>query len=547
MILLDGSRKACAWGNDRDAVAKGILGPKALPRVTRRDYVAELQRLALAAERALPPRPASRASSARRARRGCCAPGSRSSQAEQRLAGTDGLGPAGFTIDTMQEVFTGNRNLSAELARDTVVHACRARGGADLAEACEVLAAWDGRADIDSRGAVLWRETWSRLSSARRPVDAPFDPADPVSTPRGSTRPTKIIEALRGAVADLRAKGIALGVPLGDLQAEPRGSERIAIPGCTEGEGCFNIISTRRDEQGRYDPFTGSSFVMAAGFDARGPPARRVDPHLLAVGEPALAALRGPDAAVLPGAVAADAVHRAPDQGATRRTRRRWSPAAGERRRHARGHRARRRRRHDAPGRRRVRGHAVRRARAGGDLAAAARASPRSCWWPLWRPARARAPARATCVTAVAFGVALGDDELGDLRGDGPDPDRRRGDDRVRRPARAGGGALAPRAGPRLGGARRAPGSCCSPTRSAPRTSTPPGVGFALLAAAAWAAYIPLSARTGKLFPGGARPRDRDGGRRAARSRPPGSRRAAAALLEPGCSRAARSSRSPPR
>jgi inner membrane transporter RhtA len=29
------------------------------------------------------------------------------------------------------------------------------------------------------------------------------------------------------------------------------------------------------------------------------------------------------------------------------------------------------------------------------------------------------------------------------------------------------------------------------------------GVGFALLAAAAWAAYIPLSARTGRLFPGG--------------------------------------------
>jgi inner membrane transporter RhtA len=30
------------------------------------------------------------------------------------------------------------------------------------------------------------------------------------------------------------------------------------------------------------------------------------------------------------------------------------------------------------------------------------------------------------------------------------------------------------------------------------------GVAFALLAAAAWAAYIPLSARTGRLFPGGA-------------------------------------------
>ena len=39
VILLDGSKRSCAWGNDRDAVARGILGPKALPRATRRDYV----------------------------------------------------------------------------------------------------------------------------------------------------------------------------------------------------------------------------------------------------------------------------------------------------------------------------------------------------------------------------------------------------------------------------------------------------------------------------------------------------------------------------
>ena len=120
---------------------------------------------------------------------------------------------------------------------------------------------------------VLWREAWTRLSGAGIPWLTPFDPEDPVSTPRdldGASE--KVLEALRGAVADLRGKGIALDVALGELQAEPRGSERIPIPGCSEGEGCFNVIGTRRDEQGRYDPFTGSSFVMTAGFDARGRP-----------------------------------------------------------------------------------------------------------------------------------------------------------------------------------------------------------------------------------------------------------------------------------
>jgi len=81
-----------------------------------------------------------------------------------------------------------------------------------------------------------------------------------------------VLPALTAAVADLRGKGIPLDVPLGQLQAEPRGSERIPIHGCSDQEGCFNVISTDRDDQGRYDPFTGSSFVMTAAFDERGRP-----------------------------------------------------------------------------------------------------------------------------------------------------------------------------------------------------------------------------------------------------------------------------------
>ena len=60
----------------------------------------------------------------------------------------------------------------------------------DIAAACAVLGDWDGRYDLDSRGAVLWREL---LAAVRRDVpgglDAlwaePFDPARPVETPAG--------------------------------------------------------------------------------------------------------------------------------------------------------------------------------------------------------------------------------------------------------------------------------------------------------------------------------------------------------------------------
>ena len=270
VVLLDGSRTECRWKRDRDAVAPGIIGPKGLPRATRTDYVENSNdsywlpsaRFRIGGfPRIIGPEGTQRLLRTRLALQ----------QAEQRLAGTDGLGPPGFTLATLQQVMFGNRNLSAELARDDTVAACRASARADLAEACAVLAAWDTRADVGSRGAVLWREYWLRLVGAGLPWATAYDPDDPVATPRGIDQASpKILAALTGAVEDLRGKGIALDVPLGDLQAEPRGSERIPIHGCSELEGCFNIITTERDAQGRYDPYTGTSFVMAAAFDQRG-------------------------------------------------------------------------------------------------------------------------------------------------------------------------------------------------------------------------------------------------------------------------------------
>jgi acyl-homoserine-lactone acylase len=273
IAVLDGSRAACGLPSDRDSAVRGIFGNKALPQTVRRDYVFNSNdsfwlpnadaRLTgfprvFGEERVFLPRTRLAAI-----------------MAEQRLAGTDGLGPPGFTLANLRAAFFSNRHLIGELLRDPLVAACRG-GGADLAPACDVLAAWDLRADAGSRGAVLFREVWRRLGGGAA-FATPFSKDDPLGTPNGlATDRVDVPAAIRAAVQDLASKGIALDVALGDLQYELRGDERLPMSGCPDSEGCFNILTTHRNERGVYEPYTGSSFVMAVALTGRGPRGRAI-------------------------------------------------------------------------------------------------------------------------------------------------------------------------------------------------------------------------------------------------------------------------------
>jgi acyl-homoserine-lactone acylase len=268
IAVLDGSRSACRLPRDSGAAARGILGPRSLPQIVRRDYTfnsndsywlpnADVRLTGfprvLGEERVGLPRTRLAAI-----------------MAEQRLAGTDGLGPPGFTLGNLRKAFFSDRHLTGELVRDPLVAACRG-GGADLAAACDVLAAWDLRADPESRGAVLFREIWRNLGGTAA-FATPFSEADPLGTPTGlATDRIDVPAAIRAAVQDLQGKGIALDVRLGELQYELRGDERLPMSGCPDNEGCFNILTTKRDEHGVYRPYTGASFVMTAALTADGP------------------------------------------------------------------------------------------------------------------------------------------------------------------------------------------------------------------------------------------------------------------------------------
>jgi len=203
----------------------------------------------------------------------------------ERLHGSDGLGPAGFTLASLQATMLGNRDLTAEQGRAAVVAMCSAnpalvasdRRSVDVRAACAALAGWNGRGDLDARGAVLWREFIEVMDEGG--VNAwlvPFDPADPTRTPRGfdAGRPA-VRQAFADAVRALDDAGTPVDVRLGDFQHYAG----VPIHGCDEDEGCFNNIRvdlTPGPGGAIADVSRGTSFILAVELTRAGPRARTI-------------------------------------------------------------------------------------------------------------------------------------------------------------------------------------------------------------------------------------------------------------------------------
>lgn len=153
-------------------------------------------------------------------------------------------GPAVAPSDLEAMLFS-ERNLAADLALDAVLTSCA--GQADLAEACTVLARWDRVSAPAARGAGLFRQVWRRLGAdpgrSGRFWSVPFDPARPFDTPRAPdahdpATAALLRAALRGAVADFRAAGLALDAPLGTLQQR----DGIPLRGGDDAEGMLDNL-----------------------------------------------------------------------------------------------------------------------------------------------------------------------------------------------------------------------------------------------------------------------------------------------------------------
>jgi acyl-homoserine-lactone acylase len=268
--VLDGSRSACEWGTDPDAVQPGLLGPSRLPHLYRGDFVTNSNDSYWLSNPKQPltgfPRIVGDEETERtlRTRIGL--------KMTQEII--DG---GGFTRKKMQDMVFNNRQFAGELTRDQLVEMCREMG---MTDPCDALAGWDLREDTGSTGALLFRRFWTRAAAATpSPWTNAFDASDPVETPNGlDTANPQVRQALSDAVADLQGASIPFDAPLSDFQFVTRNGTRIPIHGGPGGLGNFNAVSIGwKAGEGPQEPEHGSSYVQVVTWGkSRCPNARTI-------------------------------------------------------------------------------------------------------------------------------------------------------------------------------------------------------------------------------------------------------------------------------
>lgn len=277
VLMFDGSRSACAWGSDARAPA-GVHSPVDAPWMMRSDYVGNSNdSYWLSNPRALLTGPAPLGYSPLYGATGVAQMlrtriGFR--QLEDVLANKPRL-----HMSDVQELAFANRVYAAELMLPEFLPLCGASADVLVAQACRVLGAWDRHANLDSRGAVLFREFWKRASSIPDKWAVALDAADPVNTPRGLAPAAgpAMLSALKDAARQMQALNVPLDGRLGDYQSDTRNGMRVALHGAIgDIDGSYNSIhmETALQADGYHQIAWGTSYVQTVTFDEVGPVAQ---------------------------------------------------------------------------------------------------------------------------------------------------------------------------------------------------------------------------------------------------------------------------------
>jgi acyl-homoserine-lactone acylase len=250
VVLLHGSNSRDEWVNTPDGMRPGLMAFEDLPQLERADFVFNANdsyrwtnQAELIDENRYSPLSGSNERVSARTRMNA----RMLSAGPEGGAGDDGK----FSFEEIKQAALANRVFTAEILLDQLVERCNAVTEIDLngelvslEEACDILAAWDRKVDLDSSGAILWREFIHSPEERSLYLDE-RDPADYVNTPSILVTGDEPLLRLAGAIKTLENAGVSLDVPVGEVQFAYRGDVKVPLHGGGPRTGVTNSMSSR--------------------------------------------------------------------------------------------------------------------------------------------------------------------------------------------------------------------------------------------------------------------------------------------------------------
>ncbi len=266
LVVLDGSRSACQWKVDAQAAQPGIFPARLLPSLEREDFVQNSNDPAWMANPAQPLTGYSPLVS-----RSDQPLGMRGRFALQRLQGTARLG-----VDDLQRMVTDDEVYLASLVLPDLLQWCKG-ADADVRAVCSSLAAWNGKADLDSGiGLVHFQNLFDTLAEHPESWRVAFDPADPQHTPRGLAVERAAVRKLLHQAALASHKQVSDSGMAGDARwgQVQQASDGTPVPGGPQALGVYNAIYSVPHGQGKRLVVSGTSYLQLVSFTDKGPQAR---------------------------------------------------------------------------------------------------------------------------------------------------------------------------------------------------------------------------------------------------------------------------------
>jgi acyl-homoserine-lactone acylase len=183
-----------------------------------------------------------------------------------------------ITFDDLIRLKHSTRLELADRIVDDLVAAAEQHGSETAKRAAVVLKSWDRQAENASRGTLLFQAFARKFMGPQ--LDAwlgfavPFDPAQPLTTPRGLKDPAAAAAMLEQAAGDVEKLYGSLDAAWGDFRRLRRGAVDLPANGASGSLGAFRVLSFGPADSLKPAAVSGDTFVACVEFS--NPPHARV-------------------------------------------------------------------------------------------------------------------------------------------------------------------------------------------------------------------------------------------------------------------------------